>query len=164
MDDGAKEGLLDTPPIECEFGKRQWDRVQQVLDTLVRMPPRARLLDLALRRYNSARARINDEDAIIDLSVALEALLISDSVATDLGALLEKKVRLGLSGTEWADDISEIAQHYWVRNQIVHGKVSQYDSRKTLTALSSETRRLLNVLMRDPKRLELIADQGFSRN
>jgi hypothetical protein len=159
-----RRGLLDTPPIECEFGQRQWAKVQQVLDNLARVPPSARRLNLAMRRYISARDRINDEDAIIDLFVTLEALLISENFTTDIGALLEKKVRLGLTGTEWADDISEIAQHYWVRNQIVHGKVTEYDTLKTLSLLSRDTRRLLSVLMRDPERLELIANQGFSKN
>jgi hypothetical protein len=105
--------------------------------------------------------RLSSQDSIIDLCVALDAVLLrADPNARDRGAFMEKKAELILNergGTT-------IAQAYWVRNQIVHGTEAKYDTRATFKALRRDVRRILLALVSKPQLLDLVSDAPASSN
>lgn len=104
-----------------------------------------RSLALALRRFSSAYSRYEDEDSLIDLWIAFEALLLSDD-----NSELKYRVSLriaALAGTGPDDREAVFKQakdSYNDRSRVVHGGTIK----RSLTAVVEETRELARRVLR----------------
>jgi Apea-like HEPN len=104
-----------------------------------------RSLALALRRFSSAYARYEDEDSLIDLWIAFEALLLSDDNS-------ELKYRVSLriaalvgTGPDDREAVFKQAKNsYNDRSRVVHGGTIK----RSLTDVVEETRELARSVLR----------------
>ena len=148
---------------ECRLGGRDRERILRVLQNLADGPASSPRYSLALRRYTSALNRSRSEDEIIDLCIALEASVSVDPAATNRGEYLERKSQLLLSKRREKPGTPTIADHYWVRNQIVHATGAKYDAKATASALRADVRRVLLELIERPELIPLILEGGSNQ-
>jgi len=117
------------------------------LRRLVREVERARdnrLVALALRRFDSAYERYEQTDALIDLWIAFEALLVPDGTSELRYRAALRIARL--AGPEPSDRENAFAfakRSYDVRSKVVHGTAPPDDLGKVL----EETRQLARVVL-----------------
>lgn len=118
---------------------------QTRLDHLFRiLDPRRNALEVAVRRYSHAAHRIRPDDAIVDCSIALEALL-TNPLRADLsfrlalfGALLaEDEPRARLSAFERLRDL------YKSRSNLVHGSIANAELSDERDQVADLTRRII---------------------
>ena len=83
-------------------------------------------LDLALRYYNSAKERENNEDKLIDYMIVLEALYLSEEL--ELGFKLSHRVAtlLGEDEPKRREIFNNMRNLYALRSKIVHGNLHDY--------------------------------------
>ena len=108
-------------PLRTEVGARDGPKLKALVDA-VEAGRRKREVALALSRFNNAYERHNADDALIDLWVAFEALLVPEEV-TELS--YRAALRIGrLAGSTAADRqrAQDIARRsYKYRSKVVHG-------------------------------------------
>lgn len=78
-------------------------------------------LDLALRRLRSAYGRVDEEDQLLDLSIAFEALLGDDKNELSFRYGLRGALLLGSGPEERRRIRTAIKTMYALRSKIVHG-------------------------------------------
>lgn len=130
-------------------------------------------INIALKRLNLCLVRDNEEDSVLDATIALEALLSDDDtqemthkLAMRIGALSKLAVDLKKEPTQVFKDIKSI---YSYRSAIVHGsknpdkkRLIKIDEEKNVSAhsLAVEYLRVLlrilidNPIYRDPKKID----------
>jgi hypothetical protein len=114
------------PPPSIEYVLEKYDEasVRAILKLLAQSRPYLRgSLGVALRRFNSANERLKDEDRLLDLIIAMEALLLRGDEQNELG------FRFALRGTALISDkkirkeiFSNLKSAYDLRSRIVHGE------------------------------------------
>lgn len=121
------------------------DEVVHLTRLCMEEPTRDRRLELALRRFNTAIDRDDYEDQIIDLWIALEALLLPDGRAElSYRASLRLARAVGRDASDRVRVFDLSRQSYKARSKIVHGD-AQEDARQVAVELREVTRRLLRL-------------------
>jgi len=94
---------------------------------------------LVARRYHYSLSRLQWEDEIIDLTIALEALLMIEQTK-NIGSKIAKRLSKLLWATYDRGKITEVAiECYELRNKVVHGEVvnEKYDKIRSLIEMIS---------------------------
>ena len=76
---------------------------------------------LVARRYYYSILRLNDEDRLIDLMIALEALLVPETTGTKGDKIASRLASLISPKREFNAVQNFASKAYWLRNKIVHG-------------------------------------------
>jgi hypothetical protein len=110
-----------------------------------------RRLALALRRFDSSYSRNEDEDSLIDLWVAFEALLLPHG-KSKLSYRAAMRIA-GLAGDESAEqrEAFQLARRsYKCRSQVVHGEATRESLSTVVTETRELARKVLRVWLLDP--------------
>lgn len=110
-----------------------------------------RILALALRRFDTAYSRFGDEDQLIDLWIAFEALMLLDGQS-------ELSYRAALRIAQFAADNSEERREifsqardsYNCRSRVVHGKAAEDDLGEVVEQTRELARRVLRAWILEP--------------
>lgn len=132
---------------DCDMFKEFWERHEEQLFD----PPRS--MRIALRRYADAFQRREPEDRLVDLVIALEAMLLKPGEFQELAFRLSQRGALLLPGDlEDAREIrSQLKDAYRDRSKVVHGVRDEVD-RQFVNEVEELTRRcVLEVLERAPR-------------
>jgi hypothetical protein len=104
-----------------------------------------RRLALALRRFDSAYSRYEYEDALIDLWIAFEALLLSDgNIELSYRVSLRIAALVGTGPSERGAVFEQAKRSYKYRSKVVHGEATK----GSLSAVVGETRELARSVLR----------------
>jgi hypothetical protein len=104
-----------------------------------------RRLALALRRFDSAYSRYEDEDSLIDLWVAFEALLLPDGQSElSYRAALRIAVLAEKDRAERSVAFKQARLSYKCRSQVVHGEATA----ERLDRVVTQTRELARKVLR----------------
>jgi hypothetical protein len=104
-------------------------------------------LHIGLRRLNAAHERINPEDAILDIIIALEALILNDTTAPqergEMRFRLSLRVAylLGCSAQEMKNISGTVKKAYDLRSDVVHGGRGKFS--KTELQVYNDIREIL---------------------
>lgn len=121
------------------------DEVVRLTRLCMEEPRRDRRLELALRRFDTAIDRHDYEDQIIDLWIALEALLLPDDRAElSYRASLRLAQAVGRDASDRVKVFELARQSYNTRSKIVHGD-QENDVRQVAADLREVTQRLLRL-------------------
>lgn len=96
----------------------------ELMNKLADLPPRSRRrLDIALRRLRNASEKLDEEDRVIDLCIALEALFMEEGERKG-----QRKIIARRGSWHFADSVQErqqirdaLKEFYELRSRIVHG-------------------------------------------
>lgn len=122
-------------------------------DLLRRMRAEAgdRRLALALRRFDSAYARHADEDCLIDLWIAFEALLLPDGKSElSYRAALRIAQLAGGEAEERRQMFQRARESYRCRSQVVHGESVKGDLEEVVEQTRELARRVLRAWLLEP--------------
>tara|TARA_R110001583_G_scaffold192065_2_gene358189 strand:- start:97 stop:1548 length:1452 start_codon:yes stop_codon:yes gene_type:complete len=143
---------IESVPLVTES---EMNRIGKIFRLL--MDSKENSIDLSVRRLNQCLVRDNEEDSVLDATIALEALLSDDSnqemthkLAMRVGALVTLDSTFGKSPQQAFKDIKSI---YAYRSAIVHGsrkldnkRIIKLEDDKETTAHSLSTEYLRFVL------------------
>jgi len=138
------ETMYEERPSRTRIEAGEGEQIAELLRR-VRAARGDRSLALVLRRFSSAYARYEDEDSLIDLWIAFEALLLSDDNS-------ELKYRVSLriaalvgTGPDDREAVFKRAKNsYNYRSKVVHGGTTK----GSLTDVVEETRELARSVLR----------------
>lgn len=159
--------------LDC-IPKMSVNDVKEVEDIYVKLvEAKENSINIALKRLNNCMVRDNEEDSILDASIALEALLSDDNnremthkLAMRVGALSRLSEDFKKSPQQAFEDIKNI---YKFRSAIVHGskssekkrviKINEKNEVPTQSLAVEYLRHLLKILIkipkyRDPKKID----------
>lgn len=108
------------------------ERIKDVYSKIVALP----MFELAIRRLNSACNRITEDDSIIDITIALESILTSDT-KTEIGYRLATRAALLCKLEPFNNLSSELIfemckKIYDFRSTVVHGSIKKKKVIKTI--------------------------------
>jgi hypothetical protein len=131
-------------PLRANVGSDDGPALSALIDRLAAARNNRRVA-MALRRFDSAYARRNSEDALIDLWVAFEALLVPDST-TELRYRASLRIArlVGQTATERHEAFEVARSSYDARSKVVHGAQPPEDVDKVV----EDTRQLARVVLR----------------
>lgn len=142
---------LTTPRSASSFGSMRYsvgaqsvEKIRRLLAAL-RATKSDKALAIALRRFDQASGRENDEDTLIDLWIAFEALLLPDG-STELNYRIALRLaRLCGDTPERRQDIFISAKEsYRARSKIVHGESPREPIRQILPRTGDMAREALS--------------------
>jgi hypothetical protein len=129
-----------SPRINTSDGERIGELLRQI-----RAGRSDRRLALALRRFDSASSRYEHEDSPIDLWIAFEALLLSDSnIELSYRVSLRIAALVGTGPNERGKVFKQARDSYKCRSEVVHGVATK----GSLSAVVAETRDLARRVLR----------------
>ncbi len=110
-----------------------------------------RAVALALRRFNTAYERYTPEDALIDLWIAFEAVLVPDGTAElSYRAALRIARMAGPTPSDRERAFARAKRSYAVRSKVVHGDAPPDDLHQVLEETRDMARMLLRRWLLDP--------------
>jgi hypothetical protein len=132
-------------PLRADVGPHDGPALTALVDHVTTARADRRLA-LALRRFDSAYERHTREDALIDLWIAFEALLLPD-VEGELSqrAALRIGRLVGQTASERQDAFKLAKKSYGARSRVVHGKEPRVD----LDRMVRDTRQLARLALRE---------------
>ena len=125
---GGSTHPVDLPPQGFpHLSKRRplpTEELSDLVDNLHKLPTQSRRrLEIALRRMRNASEKLDDEDRVIDLCIALEALFMEDCEWNN-----QRKIIARRGSWHFADSVQErqtvrdaLKEFYELRSRIVHG-------------------------------------------
>jgi hypothetical protein len=131
-------------PPHTQINTSDGERIGELLRQ-IRAGRSDRRLALALRRFDSAYSRYEHEDSLIDLWIAFEALLLSDSnIELSYRVSLRIAALVGTEPNERGKVFKQARDSYKCRSEVVHGVATK----GSLSAVVAETRELARRVLR----------------
>jgi len=105
--------------------------------------------ELPVKRLNAAFVRKNDEDSIIDITIALESLLTNDStseIAYRLSVRVTQLCKLSRFRDFENNEIFELCKKiYNYRSAVVHGDIKRIEKTKSLSVVKSQEIKIIEL-------------------
>lgn len=109
----------------AEFDTSDIDRLKMFWPLFRNCNEKFSQFSLAARRFYFSLTRYQWEDKVIDLMIALEALLVPEIEESSKGAKMAKRLSRLLSAKFLRGDVSQVTRKcYDLRNEVVHGKAN----------------------------------------
>lgn len=138
------------PPAKIQLGPPDGDALHELVRRM-RTGREDRRLALSLRRFDSAYERYSDEDKLIDLWIAFEALLLPDG-QTELSYRASMRIALltAEEGHERGEAFRLARRSYSCRSKVLHGEAVASDLNRVVEETRELARKVLVAWLSDP--------------
>jgi hypothetical protein len=144
---GSSGRARPIPPIAKSYSLESDDilPLERIYECLKNRPTAHRI---ARQRFNEASQRAKSEDVVIDLCIALEALLNDDPGSLSYKLGMRAAILVGNTPNEKRHILDLVSDAYSFRSAFVHGGSSQKNSKKLELSLDELSQELLETFRR----------------